>query len=80
MKTDACDIDDRDPIACAIIDGLQGTVAVADLCEIKPSAVSHWRKHGIPKGRVKFLRLARPDFDWSQVPSTYPGMLAKEAA
>lgn len=69
--------DKRDPIACLIIDGLDGTVAVADLCEIDPGAVSQWRKNGIPKARIKFLRLARPDFDWTQVPSIYP---TREAA
>lgn len=73
MKTDLCD-----STACKIIDGLNGTVAVADLCEVKPSAVSHWRKKGIPKARVKFLRLARTDFDWSQVPDGYPEKPAKE--
>ncbi|MHB9833856.1 helix-turn-helix domain-containing protein [Paraburkholderia terrae] len=72
--------DERDPTACLIIDGLNGTVAVAALCEIDPGAVSQWKKNGIPKSRVKFLRLARPDFDWSTVPSTYPGMTAKETA
>ena len=64
--------DQRDPIACQIIDGLDGTGAVADLCEIDPGAVSQWRRKGIPKSRVKFLRLARPDFDWSCVPDGYP--------
>jgi hypothetical protein len=64
--------DERDPIACLIIDGLDGTVAVAGLCEIDPGAVSQWRKNGIPKGRIKFLRLARPDFGWHQVPDSYP--------
>ncbi|WP_213761780.1 hypothetical protein [Caballeronia sp. dw_19] len=64
--------DQRDPIACQIIDGLDGTGAVAELCEIDPGAVSQWRKKGIPKSRVKFLRLARPDFDWSRVPESYP--------
>ncbi|GAB7525355.1 helix-turn-helix domain-containing protein [Paraburkholderia sp. 2C] len=61
----------RDPIACQIIDGLDGTVAVADLCEIDPSAVSQWRYDGIPKPRMQFLRLARPNFDWSVVPASY---------
>jgi len=74
MKTDPSDL-----TACKIIDGLNGTVAVADLCEIRPSAVSHWRKHGIPKARVKFLRLARADFDWSQVPESYPEKSTKES-
>lgn len=69
--------DQRDLIACQIIDGLNGTGAVAELCEIDPGAVSQWRKKGIPKSRLKFLRLARPDFDWSQIPDRYP---TREAA
>ena len=62
----------HDPIADLIIDGLGGTNVVADLCDIRASAVSQWRHDGVPKARVSFLRLARPDFDWSQVPSDYP--------
>lgn len=69
--------DKRDPIACLIIDGLDGTVAVASLCEIDPGAVSQWRRNGIPRPRIQFLRLARPDFDWSRVPSVYPARISQ---
>lgn len=61
----------RDLIACLIIDGLDGTGAVASLCECDPGAVSQWRKKGIPKARMLFLRAARPKFDWSQIPDGY---------
>ncbi|MEX3967300.1 hypothetical protein AB4Y42_34585 [Paraburkholderia sp. EG286B] len=61
-----------DPIAELVIDGLNGTCAVAELCEISPAAVSMWRHAGIPKPRLQFLKLARPDFDWTRVPSDYP--------
>jgi len=44
-----------------IIDALGGTNAVARLCEIAPGSVSDWRKTGIPKARLMFLKLARPD-------------------
>lgn len=63
--------DTNDPVAELVIDGLGGTVTVASLCDVTPSAVSHWRKKGIPKYRVDFLRLARPRWDWSLVPETY---------
>jgi hypothetical protein len=43
-----------------IIDALGGTSEVARLCEIQPASVSEWRKLGIPKARLKFLKLARP--------------------
>lgn len=44
-----------------IVDELGGTVAVARLCEISPASVSEWRQKGIPRARLMFLRLARPD-------------------
>ena len=43
-----------------IIDALGGTSEVARLCEIQPPSVSGWRKLGIPKAQLNFLRLARP--------------------
>jgi len=46
--------------ACRVIDALGGTGEVARLCEVSPAAVSQWRKEGIPKPRLQFLRLARP--------------------
>jgi hypothetical protein len=52
--------------ANTIIDRLGGTNAVARLCEIEPASVSEWRKQGIPKARLMFLRLAKPEaFDGS---------------
>lgn len=53
--------DNRDPYACRLIDALGGTSAVANLFEIDPGAVSQWRRNGIPKPRMQYLRLARPD-------------------
>lgn len=53
--------DTRDPYACRLIDELGGTSAVANLFEIDPGAVSQWRRNGIPKPRMQYLRLARPD-------------------
>lgn len=44
-----------------IIDALGGTSEVARLCEIQPPSVSEWRRKGIPKAQLKFLRLARPE-------------------
>ena len=44
-----------------IIDALGGTNATARLCEVAPGSVSDWRKTGIPKARLMFLKLARPD-------------------
>lgn len=47
--------------ANTIIDRLGGTSETARLCEVKPPSVSEWRKTGIPKAQLKFLRLARPE-------------------
>lgn len=44
-----------------IIDELGGTGAVARLCEIQSPSVSEWRVKGIPKARLQFLRVLRPD-------------------
>jgi len=38
------------------IDRLGGTGAVARLCEVRPPSVSEWRKSGIPKARLMYLR------------------------
>ena len=45
----------------ALIDALGGTTEVARLCDVEPQAVSMWRHRGIPKARMMFLRLCRPD-------------------
>lgn len=44
-----------------IIDELGGTAAVARLCEVSMPSVSEWRRKGIPRARLQFLRIARPD-------------------
>lgn len=47
--------------ASEIIDALGGTFEVARMCEVQPPSVSEWRKTGIPKARLMFLRLAHPE-------------------
>lgn len=47
--------------ASQIIDELGGTAAVAKLCEVSAPSVSEWRRNGIPRARVQFLRVVRPD-------------------
>jgi len=44
-----------------LIDKAGGTAKVAELCDVSMAAVSQWRDNGIPKARLMFLRLARPD-------------------
>lgn len=44
-----------------IIDSFGGTSAVATLCEVTTGAVAQWRNDGIPRARLMYLRLLRPD-------------------
>ncbi len=46
--------------ADALIDELGGTVAVARLCEVTSQAVTQWRRKGIPKPRLMYLRAINP--------------------
>jgi hypothetical protein len=50
-----------DAYASQIIDDLGGTKATAELFGIESAAVSQWRRNGIPKPRMQYLRLARPE-------------------
>ncbi|WP_224031176.1 helix-turn-helix domain-containing protein [Paraburkholderia caribensis] len=50
-----------DEFASQVIDALGGTTAVARLCDVEPPSVSGWRRRGIPKSRMQYLRLAKPD-------------------
>lgn len=47
--------------ASKVIDAIGGTSVTADLCDVEPAAVSQWRKNGIPKAQLKYLRLAKPE-------------------
>jgi hypothetical protein len=49
------------PTPTEIIDRLGGISEVARLCEIKPPSVHEWKERGIPKARLMFLKLARPE-------------------
>lgn len=49
------------PFANTVIDRMGGTTAAAKFCEIEPASVSGWRKKGIPKLRLQWLRLVRPE-------------------
>ena len=52
-----------------IIDALGGTGEVAKLCDVFPSAVSQWRTDGIPRARLMYLRVVRPEVFKTQKPS-----------
>ena len=54
--------------ASQVSDRLGGTSATAALCEIKPASVSEWRHSGIPKARVMYLKLLRPEVFYSLAP------------
>ncbi|MDP2815749.1 MAG: hypothetical protein Q8O19_03615 [Rectinemataceae bacterium] len=44
-----------------IIDEIGGTNEVATLCEVTDGAVSQWRVNGIPRARLMYLKIVRPD-------------------
>jgi len=52
----------------AVIDALGGTSAAARFFEVKAASVSKWRKKGIPRARLMYARLARPDLFSTQPP------------
>ena len=58
--------------AANVIEALGGTNATARICGVASSAVAEWRKRGIPKARLEFLRLAFPDLHWREAASTTP--------
>lgn len=69
----------------AIIEALGGTFRVAELCEVRPPSVSDWKKHGIPRARMMFLRVARPDVfkaleEEAQEDDSQPSASAKKTA
>ena len=51
---------DKSTFAEKVIDALGGTGEVARLCQVSDPAISAWKKEGIPKARLMFLRLAKP--------------------
>ena len=55
-----------------IIERIGGTVKTAELCQVTPGAVSQWLDAGIPKARLMYLRLARPDAFVEPPPTTKP--------
>lgn len=44
-----------------LIDDLGGNAEVARLCDVSWSAVYQWRKDGIPRARLMYLKAIRPD-------------------
>lgn len=45
-----------------LIDKLGGTTKAAEFFEVSAPSISEWRMTGLPKARMMFLKLARPDF------------------
>lgn len=44
-----------------VIERLGGNARTAEFFEVTPGAVSQWLQNGIPKDKIKILKLARPD-------------------
>lgn len=47
--------------ALKLIKELGGIAATAKLCQIASSSVCSWKRLGVPRARLMFIRLARPD-------------------
>lgn len=47
--------------ANTVIDRIGGTAAAARLFKVRMPSVSSWRIHGIPRARMMFLEVARPE-------------------
>ncbi|OQY64733.1 MAG: hypothetical protein B6D47_12975 [Rhodocyclaceae bacterium UTPRO2] len=62
-----------------IIDALGGTNEVARLCEVTKAAVSQWRRGGIPRARLLYLKAIRPEAFEEVSPAGTAG-LEREAA
>ena len=52
---------DKELTTDQIIDALGGTSETARLFGIAAASVSEWRKEGIPKSRLMYLKVVRPD-------------------
>lgn len=44
-----------------LIDKLGGTTKAAEFFDVSAPSISEWRKTGLPKARMMYLKLARPD-------------------
>lgn len=62
-----------------IIDAFGGTSAVSAIFEISSPSVSEWRTNGIPKARLMYLQLLRPDL-FATAKRTHPKSPAEQSA
>lgn len=63
---------DKELSADEIIDALGGTSETARIFDIKPPSVTEWRTFGIPKPRLMYLKLLRPELFPAQQSDTPP--------
>lgn len=68
-----------------VIEALGGPSKLGALLDISKSAVSQWKKNGIPKSQMRYLRQAHPDAFLPSKPKAAPAAapenkLAGEAA
>ena len=60
---------DKELTTDQIIEALGGTSETARLFNIAAASVSEWRKEGIPKSRLMYLKLARPELFGDAAPA-----------
>lgn len=56
-----------------IIDSLGGSSEVSRLCQVTVGAVSQWRIKGIPRARLQYLKVIRPDLFNEAFSTELPG-------
>lgn len=65
----------------ALIDRLGGTQAAAAFFEVKGGSVSVWRYKGLPRARMMYLRVVRPDlFEPAEQQAAAPTSVTTQAA
>jgi hypothetical protein len=67
-----------------LIDDLGGTTEAAKFFKVSAPSISEWRRTGLPKARMMYLQLARPDLFKKNKSPTLPyaipnGAKAREA-
>jgi hypothetical protein len=63
-----------------LIDAMGGTCKVAALCGITTGAVSQWRQKGIPKARLLYFSVLRPELFGCELTPSVNGVEKEEAA
>lgn len=62
----------HDPFAKALIERMGGLTAAAKVFDIRPQSVNGWIDGGIPRYRLDYLKVARPELFDETLPPAPP--------